>query len=310
MDMGNEAYSAPEVLQRHSQRDQRSDVWAMGKIIAELCARVRLFTPTVCPNKIRETLKDQPYCEAVCRMVESNPSLRTSMGGVISDIRRAGDAATASNTSIQRDHLQLPSPHGSSGDRSASPMNRGRSPMRREPTPMERALSPFYRDASPMKRDPSPFRRDPSPMQRGRSPFYRDPSPMKRARSPFYRDPSPMKRDPSPFYRDPSPMHRPNQDLKVVLPQAEDSRSHQSQSSDDRQQSQLLNVSDPLQDLAKMSLYQEAAQNLPCNLPTTGRVVVRRFVEKNGEVGTWEQTEVVTRDGKIVKYDDVKFNSN
>lgn len=310
MDMGNEAYSAPEVLQRHSQRDQRSDVWAMGKIIAELCARVRLFTPTVCPNKIRETLRDQPYCEAVCRMVESNPSLRTSMGGVISDIRRAGDAATASNTSIQRDHLRLPSPHRSSGDRSASPMNRGRSPMRREPTPMERALSPFYRDASPMKRDPSPFRRDPSPMQRGRSPFYRDPSPMKRARSPFYRDPSPMKRDPSPFYRDPSPMHRPNQDLKVVLPQAEDSRSHQSQSSDDRQQSQLLNVSDPLQDLAKMSLYQEAAQNLPCNLPTTGRVVVRRFVEKNGEVGTWEQTEVVTRDGKIVKYDDVKFNSN
>lgn len=323
MDMGNEAYSAPEVLQRRSQRDQRSDVWAMGKIIAELCARVRLFTPTVCPAKIRETLKDQPYCEAVCKMVESNPSMRTPIGGVISDIRRAGDAATGSNTSIQRDHLRLPSPHRSSGDRSASPMNRGRSPMRKEPTPMERARSPFYRDASPMKRDPSPFCRHPSPMQRGRSPFYRDPSPMQRARSPFYRDASPMKRDPSPFYRDPSPMNRPvspfyrdasqgssNQDLKVVIPQAEDSRSHQSQSSDDRKQSQLLNVSDPTQDLVKMSLYQEAAQNLPCNLPTTGRVVVRRFEEKNGEVGTWEQTEVVTRDGKIVKYDDVKFNSN
>ncbi|KAK6290796.1 hypothetical protein J4Q44_G00388050 [Coregonus suidteri] len=50
MDMGNEAYSPPEVLQRRGQRDQRSDVWAMGKIIAELYARVRLHTPSVCPN--------------------------------------------------------------------------------------------------------------------------------------------------------------------------------------------------------------------------------------------------------------------
>ncbi|GAA6220454.1 serine/threonine-protein kinase Nek8-like isoform X1 [Lates japonicus] len=66
---------------------------------------------------------------------------------------------------------------------------------------------------------------------------------------------------------------------------------------------------DLTQDFMKMKLYQEAAKDLPCNLPTTGRVVVRRFEEKNGEVETWEQKEVVTRDGKIVKFDDVKFNS-
>lgn len=59
----------------------------------------------------------------------------------------------------------------------------------------------------------------------------------------------------------------------------------------------------------KMRLYQEAAKDLPCNLPATGRVLVRRFEQKDGELEAWEQKEVVTRDGKIVKYDDVKFNS-
>lgn len=307
IDMGNEAYSAPEVLQHQSQRNQCSDVWAMGKIIAELCARIRLYTPTVCPAKIRETLKEQPYCEAICKMVESNASRRTTMGGVIGDIRRAQDAtvATSSNPLLQKDHLRAPSPQKISHDRSPSPVNRGPSPARGEPTPQkERARSPFYRE-------PSPFRKDKPPRERARSPFYKDQSPVRRAQSPFYRDPSPMKHDPSPFYRAPSPMKgapspfhkdaspaRPHgsssQDLKEVKPRARDNK-----------QGQSLSVPDLSQDLAQLKL-----SNLPCNLPTTGRVVVRRFVEKNGEGGTWEQTEVVTRDGKIVKYDDVKFNSN
>lgn len=305
--MGNEAYSAPEVLQRQSQRNQRSDVWAMGKIIAELCARIRLYTPTVCPAKIRETLKEQPYSEALCKMVESDPSRRTTMGGVIGDIRRARDVtvATASNPLLQKDHLRAPSPHKSSQDRSPSPVNRGRSPARGDPTQqMERARSPFYkeplpfhRDKRPMERARSPFHKDPSPLMRARSPFYRDPSPMKHDPSPLHRAPSPMKRAPSPFHKDASPA-RPHgsssQDWKEVTPGAED-----------KKQGQSLSVPDLSQDLAQLNF-----SNLPCNLPTTGRVVVRRFVEKNGEGGTWEQTEVVTRDGKIVKYDDVKFNSN
>lgn len=307
IDMGNEAYSAPEVLQHQSQRNQRSDVWAMGKIIAELCARIRLYTPTVCPAKIRETLKEQPYCEAICKMVESDPSRRTSMGVVIGDIRRARDVtvATASNPLLQKDHLRAPSPHKGSQDHSPLPVNRGQSPARGEPTPQrERARSPFYRD-------PSPFNKDKPPMERARSPFYKDPAPPMRARSPFNRDPSPMKHDLSPFYQAPSPVKRapspfhqnaaparahgsPGQEMKELTPGARDNK-----------QGQSISVPDLSQDLAQLKF-----SNLPCNLPTTGRVVVRRFVEKNGEGGTWEQTEVVTRNGKIVKYDDVKFNSN
>lgn len=92
VNLGNEAYSAPEILQNNGIRDKRSDVWAMGKIIAELCARIRLPTQFVSPVKIRETLKDQPYCNPVSRMVEPNPNYRSSMAGVITDIRRAASA--------------------------------------------------------------------------------------------------------------------------------------------------------------------------------------------------------------------------
>ncbi len=277
MDMGNEAYSAPEVLQRGSQRDQRSDVWAMGKIIAELCARVRLYTPSVCPAKIKETLKDQPYCQAVCRMVETDPSLRASMVGIISEIRRAGGGGIAA---IQREHLRPPSPHINVRNRSPSPMNRGVSPMKRDQSPMNRAASPFHRDPVPVNRAPSPFNRDQLPPNRS-------PSPLKWERSP-------------------------KPDLKVLRPQAALHLSPSPPMTEDRNKNQALvptGGANLTQDFMKMRLYQEAAKDLPCNLPTTGRVVVRRFEEKNGEVETWEQKEVVTRDGKIVKYDDVKFNS-
>ncbi|XP_044215918.1 spindle assembly checkpoint kinase [Thunnus albacares] len=258
VDMGNEAYSAPEVLQRRSQRDQRSDVWAMGKIIAELCARIRLYTPSVCPAKIKETLQGQPYCHAVCRMVETNPSVRASMGGVISDIRRAGGAGIVTDRPVRQDHLLPPSSQINARNRTPSPMNR--------------APSPFHRDPSPLNRAPSPF----NPLPRNRSP-----EPLKWERSP---KPQPAR------HLSPSP--------------------HRTEDKKDKQALVPTGAAGVTQDFMKMRLYQEAAKDLPCNLPTTGRVVVRRFEKKNGEVGTWEQREVVTRDGKIVKYDDVKFNSN
>ncbi|XP_041799346.1 sperm motility kinase 2A [Chelmon rostratus] len=308
IDMGNEAYSAPEVLQRGSQRDQRSDVWAMGKIIAELCARIRLYTPSVCPAKIRETLKDQPYCHAVCRMVETNPSLRASIAGVMGDIRRAGGAGIVTNAPVQSDHLKPPSTHINVRNRDPSPMNRDPSPMNRAPSPFNRHPSPMNRDPSPLNRAPSPFNRDPSPLNRAPSPFNRDPSPMNRSPSPFNRDPSPLNRSPSPLKWERSP--RP--DIKALHPQAALHLSPSPQRTEDKNKNQALvpkGGADLQQDFMKMRLYQEAAKDLPCNLPTTGRVVVRRFEEKNGEVETWEQKEVVTRDGKIVKFDDVKFNS-
>ncbi|KAM7383078.1 hypothetical protein PAMP_002760 [Pampus punctatissimus] len=421
IDMGNEAYSAPEVLQRRNQRDQRSDVWAMGKIIAELCARVRLYTPSVCPAKIKETLQNQPYCQTVCRMVETNPSIRASMGGVISDIRRASQqdhllppsshinarnqSPSPMNRGLNRDPLPmnkglnrdpapmnrglngdplpmnrglnrdpLPMNRGLNGDplpmnkglnRDPSPMNRGlnRDPLpmnrglNRDPSPMNRGLnrdpSPMNRglnrDPSPMNRglnrdplpmnkglnrDPSPMNkglnRDPAPMNKGlnRDPapmnkgLNRDPSPMNMARSLFNKDPSPLNRAPSPFNRDPLPVNRPpaplkwerspKPELKPLGPQPTQHLSPSPLARKDKNENQALvptGAVDLTQDFMRMRLYQEAAKDLPCNLPATGRVVVRHFEEKDGMVETWAQKEVVIRDGKIVKYDDVKFNN-
>ncbi|KAM9436491.1 uncharacterized protein Hap1MRO34_000913 [Clarias gariepinus] len=85
--MGNPAYSAPEVFQG-SARDLRSDVWAMGKIIAELCHRVRLPTYALNPDKIKETMKDNPYTSVVSRMVLTNPAERAIMSKVIGEIRQ------------------------------------------------------------------------------------------------------------------------------------------------------------------------------------------------------------------------------
>ncbi|XP_039662927.1 dual specificity testis-specific protein kinase 1 [Perca fluviatilis] len=307
VDMGNEAYAAPEVLERGVQRDQRSDVWAMGKIIAELCARIRLYTPTVCPAKIKETLLDQPYCHAVCRMVEPDPTLRASMGGVISEIRKAGSACIVPSAPVQKDHLKPPAPQINVRNLSPSPVNR-------DPSPMNRAPSPFNRDPSPMNRAPSPFNRDPSPMNRAPSPFNRDPLPIKKAPSPFDKDPLPMNKAPVPFDRDQSPLkweHSPRPVFKALNPQAAMHLSPSPQRTEEINKHQALvpaGRTELTQDFMKMKLYQEAAKDLPCNLPPTGRVVIRHFEEKNGEVGTWEQKEVVTRDGKIVEFNDIKFN--
>ncbi|XP_017308261.2 inhibitor of nuclear factor kappa-B kinase subunit alpha [Ictalurus punctatus] len=85
--MGNTAYSAPEIWQGNV-RDKHSDVWAMGKIIAELCHRVRLPTHSVTPTKVKESLKDNPYCSVVSRMVMTRAVERASMAEVIGEIRQ------------------------------------------------------------------------------------------------------------------------------------------------------------------------------------------------------------------------------
>ncbi|KAK7886985.1 hypothetical protein WMY93_026606 [Mugilogobius chulae] len=321
-DMGNEAYAAPEVLQNGNQRDQRSDVWAMGKIIAELCARIRLVTPSVNPEKIKETLKDSPYCRAVCRMVQPDPSLRASMGGVMGAIQVAGVEKKPLTGGTGAQHLAPP----------ANPIN-ARNPS---PSPINRAHSPFNRDPSP-----SPINRAGSPHNRAHSPFNRDPSP-------FNRDPSPFKRDPSPFKETPlhltkTPLHltetslhskeSPLQLKKILLhsgilhlsigsaPQARSQvfhhtpqQHHITPSPPKNQHPNLPLVpkgpANVTPDLMKKALYQEAAKDLPCNLPTTGRVVVRKFEEKDGQMELWEQKEVVMRNGRIVKYNDVSMNSN
>ncbi|XP_034030054.1 serine/threonine-protein kinase Nek8 [Thalassophryne amazonica] len=336
IDMGNPAYAPPEVLMMGCQRDQRSDVWAMGKIIAELCARIRLYTPSVCPEKIKETLQGQPYCNIVCRMVQTDPSLRVSMAAVMSDIRRAGGAGIVINTFLQIGQLHLPSPNLNTRNRSSSPVNRSLKSQNRDASPMR--ASPVQRDPSPMRsplfqRDPSPLRspllqRDQSPMRSPllqidqslmRSPLLqRDQSPMRS--SLLQRDQSPMRspllqRDPSPMNRCPSPLNwepKPKSYSTTLCPEVAPFHSLSSERTQAKKKHQLAipcGGSDPTHDFAKMRLYQETTEDLLCNLPTTGRVVVQRFEEKNGEIGAWEQKEVVTQDGKIVKFDNVRFDT-
>lgn len=85
--LGNPAYAAPEIWQGNI-RDKRSDVWAMGKIISELCTKVRLPTNMVTALKIKETLKDNLYCGVVSKMVQNNPAYRAAMPEVIAEIRQ------------------------------------------------------------------------------------------------------------------------------------------------------------------------------------------------------------------------------
>ncbi|XP_062402212.1 serine/threonine-protein kinase Nek6-like [Sardina pilchardus] len=88
--LGNFAYSAPEILLQNGVRDKRSDVWAMGKVIAELLIRPRDRLPTlnVTFRKIWPILPE-PYRGTVSKMVYSNPAARTRMPIVEAEIIQA-----------------------------------------------------------------------------------------------------------------------------------------------------------------------------------------------------------------------------
>lgn len=210
-------------------------------------------------------------------MVETDPTLRASMGGVISEIRRVGGSSNVNNTPIQIDYLKP-----TSGNINAK---------NRSPSPGKRDIPPLNRDLPPMNRPQLPQNKD--LLARAALPLMRDKSPMGRAELPFNRDRLPVNKAALPLRKDATPLHLPSgkPDTKAVFSPVP------------------KGGKDLSQDFSKITLYEEVAKNLPCVLPTTGTIVVRRFEEKNGTVESWEQKEVVTRDGKIVKYDDVKFNS-
>lgn len=261
VDDGNPAYSAPEVLQRVSQRSHSSDVWAMGKIIAELCARVRLPTTSVCPEKIKDTLKDQPYCKAVCRMVEPNPSVRASMAGIMSEIRRAGGAGFVSDTPIQRELLKPTATYITNRDRSPSPNNGG---------------------ANLLARDQLVGNRDPSPCNINKSPSLQN-----------------KEIKPRPEIKNVSPQIR--LPVSAAVERAEDKNK--------KQELVPVGKAELTSDFMKMKLHQEVTKDLPFNLPTTGRVTVRSFEERNGKCDRWEQKEVVTCDGRITKFNEFKLDT-
>ncbi|XP_007572953.1 serine/threonine-protein kinase Nek7 [Poecilia formosa] len=143
IDMGNEAYSAPEVLRWRSQRNQRSDVWAMGKIIAELYARVRLHTPSVCPAKVKEVMQGQPYCDIVCKMVEPDPGKRAAMVSIIDEIRVTGRTVIESSTPPKNVQNLLKPP---SREHAARPRPRSASPMKPRGNLINRNQLPEKRD--------------------------------------------------------------------------------------------------------------------------------------------------------------------
>ncbi|XP_028971341.1 serine/threonine-protein kinase svkA-like isoform X2 [Esox lucius] len=440
INMGNEAYSPPEVLQRTSQRDQRSDVWAMGKIIAELCARVRLHTPSVCPEKIQQTLshQGQKYCNAVCRMVQSNPRLRATMAEVIPEIRRANDSG-GNTREQQTENIQKPFPHNEVKDklpRPQAPVQRTRRPevktiVRapvRAPSPSrwERAAAspnpdvkitpspeaPVQRSQSPLGfehktpprpdvktlvrapvRAPSPSRWEraaaspnpdvkitPSPeapVQRSQSPLgfedktpprpdvktlvrapVRAPSPSRWERAAASPNPdvkitpspeAPVQRSQSPLgfehktpprpdvktlvrapVRAPSPSRwecaaLPKAEVKMqLLPQAPLQRSPSPSRFElaalpkpevkksptpcaKVQQGKAVVQRSPA--VMNQLLYQEASKGFPCPLPQTGNVRISRYMQTDGEVESWEQKEVETKGGRIVKYEDIKYNN-
>ncbi|KAF7226760.1 uncharacterized protein [Nothobranchius furzeri] len=356
IDMGNEAYSAPEVLQRKSQRSQRSDVWAMGKIIAEVCARIRLYTPSVCPAKIVATLKDNPYCSVVCRMVEPDPTKRATMYGVMNDIHRAGTILNASSpkepTKAPVNNITAKNPSPSPVHRDVTPFNRDILPVNNDPprftgrrspspSPVHRDVTPFNRNILPVNNDPPLFigRRSPSPspVHRDVTPFNRNilpvnndpprftgrrspsPSPVHRDVTPFNRNILPVnndpprftgRRSPSPSRWEPAPKPEPKPEAKPYQFQTRLTNLPSSMLAENKNQAltpaRKTNIT---QDVMKMKLYEEAAKDFPFGLPPTGKVVVQHFQEKDGEVDHWEQKTVVTRDGKIVTYDDITLHN-
>uniref|UniRef100_A0A674CWF3 Mitogen-activated protein kinase 14-like n=1 Tax=Salmo trutta TaxID=8032 RepID=A0A674CWF3_SALTR len=293
VNLGNEAYSPPEVLQRQGQRDQRSDVWAIGKIIAELCARVRLHTPSVCPTKIQETLslQGQQYCNAVCRMVQRDPTMRATMAGIMPEIQRAGVDGGSGNTGGQkRGRLLTPFPH----TQVKTTLLRPQPPVQHSPSP-----SRFERNALPTSEVKTLVR---APVQ--------EPSPSRWERAALPK--SELKFEVKTTLRQ-QPAQRslsPSRWERAALPTPEVKNSPSPFSKVD--QGNFLDpsgITQLSQDVMKQLLYKEAARGLPCPLPTTGKVRIHRYEQRNGEVETWEQKEVDTEGGKIVKFENVMFNN-
>lgn len=90
MEGGNLYYAAPEILQG-KYRDQYSDVWAMGKIIAELLIvpRIRL-PPTLTSAYVFSAVSFNPYSFLVSRMVSSYVIWRPKMNQVLPYLVDAG----------------------------------------------------------------------------------------------------------------------------------------------------------------------------------------------------------------------------
>ncbi|XP_030639038.1 serine/threonine-protein kinase Aurora-3 [Chanos chanos] len=279
--LGNEAYSAPEIL-NGGVRDMRSDVWAMGKVIAEFCNRVRLPTIFVSPAKIEENLKDHPYCKCVSKMVDSDPSKRATMAGVIDDIRRAGISLRAE----ERGTRTGPDIGGiNKGVKQKFPTVTP-TPQRTEvKSPLVGAKSSFL--------SPTPQRTEvKSPLVGAKSSFL-SPTPQRtEVKSPLigakssFLSPTPQRTEVKP------PLGGATGRLVSPL----------------KEEAQALTPLNSKSQMSQSSLLQN--MSFPCPLPTDGKVVHRRYVSEDGKAGTLEYKEVVMNQGRVVKYEDLKYTKD
>lgn len=227
VNLGNEAYAAPEILQGNN-RDKRSDVWAMGKIIAELCARVRLPTRSVSPMKIKDSLKDNCYCSIVCKMVATNAAERSSMYGVIGEIRQIV-ASQGANQGVNQG-AGAGRPHAALGGHLGPRL-----------TEADFGVKQKWRPPTPF---PPEAKHQEPPVQHPVERIHRSTSPRPHLVAP-------------------------------VVPVTQNALANQ------------------------LSLL-----SIPCPLPQDGTVVQRRFDSESGQM---QIKQIITRNGKVVKYEDLKI---
>ena len=280
INLGNEAYSAPEILRHMGVRDKRSDVWAMGKVIAELCARVRLPTHAVTPTKIQETLAAHPYSVAVSKMVDTNPDARARMALVMADIR----TAEARVREEARSDPGLRAGVGlAGGDNKTGLHQRGGLPV---PTPAE------------VKRSPSPGMRKFQPA----SPQLKEEvNPGIGARFGGRAAAGPQ---PRAHLQTPHPHNRWREERKVSPPVTV---IHRNPPKREEEIKTLVPAKPQLGDGAVTQLLQQRMP-FPCPIPKTGKIQHSRYEYNSVSGGVLEVNEVVTKDGKITKYEGFKVN--
>ncbi|KAG5271569.1 hypothetical protein AALO_G00181520 [Alosa alosa] len=289
INVGNEAYSAPEILLWQGVRDKRSDVWAMGKVIAELCARVRLPTHAVTPSKIQETLAAHPYSVAVSKMVDSNPDTRIPMALVMADIKRAEGKVREEEARAREAasaHPGLKAGVGLAGvanDKTGLHQRGGLN----VPSPAE------------VRRSPSPVtsRFQPSPQQvkkEVKTAVEVNPGTGARFGGAVGLQPRAPQQTPLPWVVPEKKWSPPVTVIQRNPPKREEIQT-------------LVPVKTEPSDGVTQLLQQMTP--FPCNIPKTGRVQHSHYVyDSRSGGGVLETKEVVTENGKITKYEGFKVN--
>ncbi|XP_078510335.1 5'-AMP-activated protein kinase catalytic subunit alpha-1-like [Lissotriton helveticus] len=83
---GFKEYAAPEARDGYI-RTRASDVWSMGKVIAEVLLGYRLDWDDCSRKNIKSLLRGSKYAPIVSRMLKTDPNIRFTMDDVVDDLR-------------------------------------------------------------------------------------------------------------------------------------------------------------------------------------------------------------------------------